>query len=77
MRVLIFQHPFFINDIIFLNFQKLNTLYFKKNTMNKNGPIIIIEDDDDGQELLKVFFNQPGYANELHFFAYGTRPWHI
>jgi len=41
--------------------------------MNKNGPIIIIEDDEDDQELLKVAFKQLEYVNELHFFSDGLK----
>lgn len=36
--------------------------------MNKTGPIIIIEDDLDDQELLEEVFLELDYGNELIFF---------
>ena len=39
--------------------------------MNKNGPIIIIEDDHDDQELLAEVFEKLPYTNELKFFSDG------
>jgi CheY-like chemotaxis protein len=39
--------------------------------MNKNGPIIIIEDDPDDQDILKEIFKKLKYTNELIFFADG------
>jgi DNA-binding NtrC family response regulator len=39
--------------------------------MNKNGPIIIIEDDEDDQESLEKIFKQLAYSNEVLFFANG------
>jgi len=39
--------------------------------MNKNGPVIIIEDDEDDQEILKEVFEKLGYPNELIFFFDG------
>ena len=39
--------------------------------MNKNGHVIIIEDDEDDQELLKVVFKRLNYPNEIYFFADG------
>ena len=36
--------------------------------MNKVGPIIIIEDDSDDQELLTLVFRQLEYKNEIVFF---------
>lgn len=39
--------------------------------MNKNGPVIIIEDDVDDQELLMQTFKKLNYPNELIFFANG------
>jgi CheY-like chemotaxis protein len=39
--------------------------------MNKNGPIIIIEDDVDDQEILTEVFQKLGYPNELIFFSDG------
>jgi CheY-like chemotaxis protein len=39
--------------------------------MNKTGPIIIIEDDLDDQEILLVVFDQLNYKNEIIFFGDG------
>ena len=39
--------------------------------MNKNGPIIIIEDDMDDQELLAEVFAELGYKNEILYFRDG------
>lgn len=39
--------------------------------MNKTGPIIIIEDDLDDQDLLTDVFKELTYPNELIFFADG------
>lgn len=39
--------------------------------MTKNGPIIIIEDDVDDQEILGDIFKKLGYKNEVIFFADG------
>jgi len=36
--------------------------------MNKAGPIIIIEDDLDDQELLTLVFKELNYKNEIVFF---------
>ena len=36
--------------------------------MNKKGPIVIIEDDEDDQEVLTEIFTKLGHANELIFF---------
>ena len=41
--------------------------------MNRNGPVIIIEDDEDDQDLLKEIFNKLEYSNELHFFSDGYK----
>ncbi len=41
--------------------------------MNRNGPIIIIEDDEDDQELLNEVFKRLQYPNELHFFPDGYK----
>ena len=37
--------------------------------MNKNGPIIIIEDDTDDQEILADIFKELNYGNKLIFFG--------
>lgn len=39
--------------------------------MNKSGPIIVIEDDADDRDLLKIVFNELGYVNEVRYFADG------
>ncbi len=39
--------------------------------MNKNGPIIVIEDDMDDQELMLEVFEELGYKNEILFFGDG------
>ena len=39
--------------------------------MNRNGPVIIIEDDEDDREMLEDVFNKLGYKNELFFFGDG------
>ena len=36
--------------------------------MNKTGPIVIIEDDHDDQEILTEIFNELAYKNEIVFF---------
>jgi CheY-like chemotaxis protein len=40
--------------------------------MNKNGPIIIIEDDQDDQEILGEIFEKLGYQNKVIFFKNGN-----
>ncbi len=41
--------------------------------MAKTGPIIIIEDDIDDQEMLKEVFETIGVTNELRFFDNGLK----
>lgn len=41
--------------------------------MNKRGPIIIIEDDIDDQEILNDVFISLNYANEIIFFSNGEQ----
>lgn len=41
--------------------------------MNKNGPIVIIEDDPDDQEILSDVFKKLGYVNEVIFFSDGEQ----
>jgi CheY-like chemotaxis protein len=41
--------------------------------MQKGGPIIVIEDDLDDQELLTDIFQRLGYKNELLFFPDGEQ----
>ena len=40
--------------------------------MNKTGPIIIIEDDVDDQELLVQIFEELGYDNKIFYFSDGN-----
>jgi CheY-like chemotaxis protein len=39
--------------------------------MNSKGPVIIIEDDQDDQEMLTEVFEKLGYSNEIRFFGDG------
>lgn len=39
--------------------------------MNKNGPVIIIEDDPDDQYLLQEIFKKLNYTNKVIFFCDG------
>ena len=39
--------------------------------MNRNGPVIIIEDDKDDQDILKEVFKKLDYPNEIKFFFSG------
>jgi CheY-like chemotaxis protein len=41
--------------------------------MNKTGPIIIIEDDTDDQEVLEEIFKELNYPNQLLFFGDGEQ----
>jgi len=40
--------------------------------MNKNGPIVVIEDDQDDQELLIEIFKSLGYVNKIIYFQDGN-----
>jgi len=40
--------------------------------MNKKGPIIIIEDDQDDQEIIGEIFEKLGYENKVIFFKDGN-----
>jgi CheY-like chemotaxis protein len=40
--------------------------------MNKNGPIIVIEDDIDDQEILNDIFQKLGYSNKIVYFTDGN-----
>ncbi|PQJ08949.1 response regulator [Flavipsychrobacter stenotrophus] len=40
--------------------------------MNKNGPIIVIEDDIDDQQLLIEIFDKLQYKNEIVYFTDGN-----
>ena len=39
--------------------------------MNRNGPVIVIEDDADDQDLLKEVFQKLNYPNQIIFFTDG------
>ena len=41
--------------------------------MNKTGPIIVIEDDMDDQEILAEIFTDLNYKNEIIFFGDGEK----
>ena len=41
--------------------------------LNHNGPVIIIEDDIDDQEILTEVFQNLKYTNELMFFSDGQK----
>ena len=41
--------------------------------MNKKGPIVIIEDDLDDQEMFAEVFEKLGYKNEVKFFSDGEK----
>jgi CheY-like chemotaxis protein len=40
--------------------------------VNKNGPIVIIEDDADDQEFLREIFKKLNYPNKIIFFSDGV-----
>jgi CheY-like chemotaxis protein len=40
--------------------------------MNKSGPIVVIEDDEDDQELLAEVFKNLNYKNKIVFFRDGN-----
>jgi CheY-like chemotaxis protein len=40
--------------------------------MNKKGPIIIIEDDEDDREIIGEIFEKLGYENKVIFFKDGN-----
>ncbi len=39
--------------------------------MNKNGPVVVIEDDEDDQAILKEVFQKLNYPNQVIFFSDG------
>lgn len=39
--------------------------------MNKNGPVIVIEDDEDDREALDSIFKRLDYSNEIIYFTDG------
>ena len=40
--------------------------------MNKDGPIIVIEDDADDQEIMVEIFQKLGYKNKIIYFSDGN-----
>ena len=52
------------------NFNQLDQ-YIKTERMSKQGPILIIEDDQDDQYLLEEVFSALNIKNELKFFENG------
>lgn len=44
--------------------------------MNKKGPIIVIEDDEDDRKMLADIFEELAYENEIVFFADGEKALH-
>jgi DNA-binding NtrC family response regulator len=44
--------------------------------MNKNGPIIVIEDDEDDREFMKDVFADLNYKNQIIFFEDGQKALH-
>ena len=53
----------------------INTIYMKESQkdviINKNGPIIVIEDDADDQDFLITIFQKLNYQNKVLFFFDG------
>src|SRR3954469_10662682 len=45
----------------------------KELIINKNGPVIIIEDDRDDQDFLTEIFQKLNYQNKILFFFDGER----
>jgi DNA-binding NtrC family response regulator len=41
--------------------------------MNKNGPVIVIEDDEDDQAMLEEIFKNLAYKNKVVFFKDGHK----
>src|SRR5690349_23036478 len=41
--------------------------------MNKTGPIIVIEDDIDDQEILETIFEELQYPNKIIYFTDGNK----
>ena len=39
--------------------------------MNREGPIVVIEDDIDDQEILQMVFKELDFANEIVFLSDG------
>ncbi|HEX6225573.1 MAG TPA: response regulator [Chryseolinea sp.] len=45
----------------------------KDSIVNKNGPIIVIEDDSDDQDFLTEVFEKLNYRNKILFFSDGQQ----
>lgn len=45
----------------------------KESILNKQGPIVVIEDDVDDQDILKEIFANLNYPNKVLFFGDGER----
>ena len=45
----------------------------KDSIVNKNGPIIVIEDDSDDQDFLTEVFEKLNYRNKIMFFSDGQQ----
>ena len=45
----------------------------KESIVNKNGPIIVIEDDSDDQDFLTEVFEKLNYRNKIMFFSDGQQ----
>ena len=41
--------------------------------MNKKGPVLIIDDDEDDRELIGEVFKKLGYENEIKYFPDGKK----
>jgi len=41
--------------------------------MNKNGPVVVIEDDEDDQFMLNEVFKKMNYKNEVVYFKDGNK----
>jgi CheY-like chemotaxis protein len=52
-------------------FKQMTMDVSKKTLLNKNGPIIIIEDDADDKEFLEEIFRNLNYSNRVIFFSDG------
>jgi hypothetical protein len=46
---------------------------FQTKQMNKNGPIVIIEDDTDDREILDEIFKELNFKNEIIYFGEGEK----
>jgi CheY-like chemotaxis protein len=51
----------------------LKNIEFNRKPMRKSGPIIVIEDDSDDQDILNEIFKKLDYPNEIIFFGDGYK----